>query len=264
MSISNQTMNTMVYEILNEANNLLTTDRQRAISFLQNNRSRVVVEGYLKMNYDPSVVFQLPPGQAPYKRRDDVPDGYCLTDLKQEFRRMRVFTDGQLNLTRIRREQLWLQMCEGLYWKEADLINKIKDRRITDLYSNLTADVVREAFPTLLPVVVADPIPVEAIAPIDFGEDPSVVSEAELIQSAIAKFLQEEEEAKKSVAVVVTTATTANRKKPGPKPKPKPVVVTTEPTIRKKPGPKPKPKPVVDTAIPTVRKKPGPKPKLKS
>lgn len=258
-----QTMNVMVYEIFDHVNTLVKTDRNAAIEFLRNNRSRVVVEGYLKMNYDPTIIFQLPVGPAPYKKKDDVPDGYCMTDLKQEFRRMRVFTDPALNLTRVRREQLWMQLCEGLFWKEADLMNKIKDRRLTDLYPELTYSLVKEAYPTSIPDEPAPPTPEEQLAPIDYGDDPSKISEEELIKQAVEKFLAEE--AKNSQADAKNlgnaSAQTPQRKKPGPKPKAKPLVEDL-PVQRKKPGPKPKqslPQPS-DQPSPQ-RKKPGPKPK---
>jgi hypothetical protein len=238
MITHSQTTNIQIYEIFSYINEMLGQDKQKGIEFMRNNRSRVVIEGYLKMNYDPSIVFQLPTGQAPFKKQLDVPDGYCLTDLKQEFRRMRVFTDATMNLSRVRREQLWLQMCEGLFWKEADLINKVKDRRITDIYPMLTVDIVREAYPSLLPEVVADPVPEDAIAPVDFGEDPSKIPEEELIKSAINEFLKEEETLKKSVA--------GAKKKKAPaaapaKPKRGRPAKVVEPVIeKKKAGRKPK------------------------
>lgn len=243
MSVQSNTMNIQVYEILQRVNDLLKTDKSQGLDYLRNNRSRVVIEQYLKMNYDPAIVFQLPAGIPPFKKQMDVPDGYCLTDLKQEFRRMRVFTDAALAISNLRREQLWLQMCEGLFWKEADLINKIKDRRITDVYDQLTVELVREAFPDLLPAAVAEPVPDEVIAPVDFGPDPAVIPVEELIKAGIQEFELEEQQAKKANTEALkgtTNAAPVERKKPGPKPKPK----APEPEIkeRKKPGPKPKPK----------------------
>lgn len=187
------TTNTQIYEIMSHANELIKSDRNSAIEYLRNNRSRVVIEGLLKMNYDPSIVFQLPPGQPPFKKQLDVPDGYCLTDLKQEFRRMRIFTDSNMNISKVRREQLWIQMCEGLFWKEADLIGKIKDRRITDMYDGFTPEFVREVFPNCIPEVVAPPIPEDLLEPVDFGEDPSKISEEEIFKSPIpTEFLEKE------------------------------------------------------------------------
>ena len=256
MSFNNSsfnTTNTQIYEIFAYGNELAKKDRGSAIDYFRNNRSRVVIEGYLKMNYDPSIIFQLPPGQAPFKKQLDVPDGYCLTDLKQEFRRMRIFTDSTMNISNIRREQLWIQMCEGLFWKESDLIAKIKDRRVTDMYDELTADFVREAFPNAIPEVIAEPVADEVIAPVDFGDDPSKISAEELIKVAVEEYLKEEEPAqKKAKAGAKKTTSTPAQKKPitrrnvsSKKTQSKKETVQLTPPevkVRKKPGPKPKEK----------------------
>lgn len=267
MSVS-YSANIMLYEIFDHANKLIKTNKAEAIEFLQKNRSRNFIESYLKFNYDPSIKFCIPSGMPDHlKIKDDVPDGYCLTDLKQEFRRMKIFLDDKLNLTRVRREQLWIQMCEGLFWKELILINKIKDRRITDVYDEFTVDFVREVFPNLLPNEVASPVSDEALAPVDLGEDPSLIPESQLIQEGIKQFLEEEatEEKKKLIAEMVKLPISANgvkeRKKPGPKPKTS-VSSTVSSKEQKKPGPKPKAK-TDSTKSVTERKKPGPKPKVK-
>jgi hypothetical protein len=258
MSFNNSSLNTtniQIYEILAYANDLVDKDKGAAIEYLRNNRSRVIIEGYLKMNYDPSVVFQLPSGQPPFKRQLDVPDGYCLTDLKQEFRRMRIFTDAQMNISKLRREQLWIQMCEGLFWKEADLIAKIKDRRITDLYSNLTSDFVREVFPSSIPEIVAPPIPEELSDPVDFGEDPAKISEEELIKAAISEFIEKEVAPEKKVK--------AGAKKKVSTPAKKPITRRTASSQKQQT----KKKSVSTESAPMemkVRKKPGPKPKVKT
>lgn len=290
-----QTMNTMIYEILAHANNLLKQDKAKGIEYLTKNRSRVVIEGLLKMNYDPAVMFLLPAGEAPFKKNKDVPDGYCLTDLKQEFRRFRIFTDPNLNITRVRREQLWLQMCEGLFWKEADLIHKIKDRRITDMYDQFTAENVREIFPNLLPEVVAAPVPIEKILPVDFGPDPSLISEEELIKESLRVLVVDDLQGNDGTEIQAVDDF-GNKYEPDTT---TPVVddfskfkesneyqeflefkkfqeyqakkaqagvmgetsASTQTPQRKKPGPKPKAQ-VVDTTT-KVRQKPGPKPKPK-
>lgn len=240
-------MNNMVYEIFDHVNQLVVTDRPAALDFLRVNRSRTTIEYYLRLNFDPQFQFNLPPGIAPYKKRNDVPEGYGMTDLKQEMRRIRIFLVGAGNINKVRVEHLWLQMCEGLFWKEADLINLIKDHRLTDMYPNLTADLIREAFPTLLPEVLATPVTNEPL-PVTQAvlDDPTQISELELIRRGIEEFQREEEEAKKAGAGVVATAPAKERKKPGPKKGWKnalpPVPAKPQPVAKKKPGPKPKPK----------------------
>ena len=301
MSFNNSTYNTtntQVYEILAHANNLVGEGKkEEAINYLRTNRSRVVIEGYLKMAYDPSIVFQLPAGQPPFKKQLDVPDGYCLTDLKQEFRRMRIFTDATMNITNIRREQLWIQMCEGLFWKEADLIGKIKDRRITDMYDAFTPEFVNELFPGVLPSEVAAPVPDDILVPVDFGEDPSKISTIELIREAIEKdseatlsfddwkkvYFAEKETQLKSVLSIVKTVDVEKEIERIASQEYDAYLSTKEPTVKKvTAGAKKKTstsakkstrgnassksaraKTTTPNVAPKERKKPGPKPKAK-
>ena len=45
---------------------------------------------------------------------------------------------------------VYIQILEGIHWTEADLVNKAKDKQLEDLYPNITREIVRKAFPTLL------------------------------------------------------------------------------------------------------------------
>ena len=55
------------------------------------------------------------------------------------------------NISKVKREQLWIQMLEGLHWKEADLLNLMKDKNITNKYKSITYELISEAFPGMLP-----------------------------------------------------------------------------------------------------------------
>jgi hypothetical protein len=245
MNISN-TMNVSVYEMLDHINTLAGADLNSAIQFMQTSRGRPSIEAYLRFNFHPECVFLLPAGSPPFKRKTDVPDGYCMTDLKQENRRMRIFMDANMNISTMRREQLWIQILEGLFWKEADMLNKIKDHRLTDMFPNITAALVKQAYPSMLPAdKVAEPLD---DTPIDLTpeDDPTKISEEELIKESIEKFLKEEEVAKKLKTGTQTAQEmpVKERKKPGPKPKLKVAQTQEVPAestpLRKKPGRKPK------------------------
>lgn len=181
--------NQMLFEVLERANQLLIENRAIGIQYLQNSRPRQVIAGYLGMAYDPNVVFQLPAGVPPYNRKEDVPEGYSLTCLKQEFRRMRIFCDASMNITPIRREHLFIQMLEGLYFKEADIICKIKDHAITDIFPALTFDVVTEAFAEIKLSAPAEKRVVEELVVAE--ENPAEVPEIELIRQGVNEYLAE-------------------------------------------------------------------------
>ena len=97
----------------------------------------------------------LPEGEPPFKKDTSIPDGYSDTNLYVEFRRFYIWLNPS-NLTKIRKEALFVQLLEGLHWKESEVVCLAKDRQLSKKYKSLTEDLVREAFPNLLPV----PVPV--------------------------------------------------------------------------------------------------------
>jgi hypothetical protein len=71
--------------------------------------------------------------------------------------------DPNINLNKLKKEQLFVQMLEGIHWTEADVLCLAKDKKLQTKYKNLKEDIVREAFPDALPppkpaeVVTKDP-----------------------------------------------------------------------------------------------------------
>ena len=44
-----------------------------------------------------------------------------------------------------------MEMLEGLHFSEADIILAAKDKDVSKVYKSITEDLVREAFPNMLP-----------------------------------------------------------------------------------------------------------------
>ena len=116
-----------------------------------------ILRGMLQINFDPNVILDLPDGEPPFKKDITIPMGYSETTLFSEFRRMYVWLDKNINLTKIKKEQLFIQMLEGIHWTEAEALCLAKDKKLETKYKSLKEDIVREAFPGLLPA----PIPKE-------------------------------------------------------------------------------------------------------
>ena len=53
-------------------------------------------------------------------------------------------------------ESLFIQMLEGLHHTEAALVIAVKDRKLSHTYPSVTPELVRAAFPELLPEKTAD------------------------------------------------------------------------------------------------------------
>lgn len=110
-----------------------------------------VVRGILKLNFDPSMKMDLPPGEPPFKKDTNVPEGYSESNLYVEHRRFYIWLDPTKNINKVRKESLFIQMLEGMHWKEAELVCLAKDKKLETKYKSVTHDLVDEAFPNFLP-----------------------------------------------------------------------------------------------------------------
>lgn len=105
-----------------------------------------VIRKLLYYAFDPKVKFLLPEGAPPYKPCDFLDqEGRFYT----EVRKMYLFIEGgNPNLTKLKREMLFIQLLESIGKGDAELLVAIKDKKLP--FSNITEKVVREAFPGLL------------------------------------------------------------------------------------------------------------------
>lgn len=113
-----------------------------------------ILRGILQINFDPNVKVHLPEGEPPYKKDKEIPIGYSEANLWSEFRRFYIWLDAKVNITKIRKEQLFIQFLEGIHWSEAEVVCLAKDRKLQTKFKSVKEDLVREAFPNLLPVKV--------------------------------------------------------------------------------------------------------------
>ena len=115
---------------------------------LLENESKPLKE-ILKYAFHPDIKFALPPGKPPYKTIGS-PDEYNPTYLYPNIRKFYLYIEGgHEGLTQLRREQLFIQMLEGLHPKEAEVVIQIKDKKLN--YRGLTYKLVKTTFPEILP-----------------------------------------------------------------------------------------------------------------
>ena len=97
--------------------------------------------------FDPRVKWLLPEGIPPYtpnqlKDQENV--------LIHDCRKLIYFVEGGApNLKPIRRETMFIELLESVAPQDAQLLCAIKDKKFP--YKGITVDLVREAFPDLLP-----------------------------------------------------------------------------------------------------------------
>ena len=133
----------LFHEILTKVNN--AKDKPAKIAVLKKPDS-VALRQVLKGAFDPKIKWDLPEGVPPFKR-NDAPAGTEHTSLFSEARRLWHFVkDADPNLTKAKREMMFIQLLEGLQEDDADLMIAVKEKTLNKRYKGLTDAVVKEAF----------------------------------------------------------------------------------------------------------------------
>jgi len=137
--------NPLLSEVLTKVSKQRT--KAKKIQVLKENES-LHLKAVLIWNFDDTVVSVLPEGEVPYNK-NEAPAGTEHTYLAHEWKVLYNFVKGGNDFLRpVKREQLFLQLLEGLHPDEADIICLVKDKNLTEKYK-LTRPVVEEAFPDI-------------------------------------------------------------------------------------------------------------------
>ena len=86
--------------------------------------------------------FLLPEGEPPFKK-DTAPMGMSPARFITEIRKFYLFC--RKDLTPMKRETMFVQLCEGIHPDEAKILIAVKDQTLTKLYPNITRKVVADA-----------------------------------------------------------------------------------------------------------------------
>ena len=136
-------MNLLISEILDKVSKLKT--KKEKVSWLKQNNSdglRMVI----KSSFDPKMKWLLPEGDVPFNR-NDAPEGTEHTDLHMESRKLYHFIEGgNFDITQNKRENLFIQVLEGLQENDADVLVSAKDKSLHRKFKGLSDNVVKEAF----------------------------------------------------------------------------------------------------------------------
>mgnify|MGYP001294912046 FL=1 len=137
--------NPLLSEVLTKVSKQRT--KAKKIQVLKENES-LHLKAILIWNFDDTVVSVLPEGEVPYNK-NEAPAGTEHTYLAHEWKVLYNFVKGGNDFLRpVKREQLFLQLLEGLHPDEADIVCLVKDKNLTEKYK-LTRPVVEEAFPDI-------------------------------------------------------------------------------------------------------------------
>lgn len=135
----------LLSEVMQKVSNAKT--KAEKIKILQDNNTQAL-RSILIWNYDDSVVSLIPEGEVPF-RPNEAPAGTEHTVLEKEARKLYYFIKGgDPTLKQFKREQMFIQMLEGLHVSEAELLILVKDKQLQKKY-RITKAVVEEAFPQI-------------------------------------------------------------------------------------------------------------------
>ena len=152
-----ETYTPMFNEIAQRVHN--AKDKATKIKVLNKYRSPAW-EMFLKSALDPRIEWMLPEGDVPYIE-NEAPEGEgdqmrLATEMAKMHNYVQMNRDdinkptviGNPNLSRLKREQMFIQMLEGLHPKEAEILVLIKDKDLETKYG-VSLDNVKQAYPQM-------------------------------------------------------------------------------------------------------------------
>ena len=138
-------MKLLINEVLQKVSNAKT--KPQKVKLLQQYNTNAL-RSVLIANFDESIVSLLPPGEVPYTP-NDAPEGTEHTVLEKEYRKLYLFfKGGSSTLKQSKREELFIQMLEGLSEGEAEVLVLIKDKKLGKRWK-ITKACVEQAFPQI-------------------------------------------------------------------------------------------------------------------
>lgn len=141
--MDNSSSTLLFSEVLDKVHKAKTKAQKVTILKQHNNASLRMV---IKSSFDPKIEWVMPDGDVPYMP-NDAPAGTDHTRLATEAKKLYHFIKGGDNTTpQFKKEQMFVQMLEGLQEGEAKLLIAAKDKKLHQVYKGLSKDVVKEAF----------------------------------------------------------------------------------------------------------------------
>ena len=138
-------MKLMMNEVLQKVSNAKT--KKEKIALLQEYNTQAL-RSILIINYDDSIISLMPEGDVPYTP-NEAPAGTEHTLLEKEQRILYHFFKGGSNISRTKRESMFIGLLEGLHKGEAEVLCLAKDKKIGKRYK-ITKATVTEAFPQIV------------------------------------------------------------------------------------------------------------------
>lgn len=137
-------MRLAIFEILKKTSEIKSYNEK--VNFLRQFYDHGALRQIVKYTFDPNIVWDLPDTDPPYK---PCPFPGQEMRLMSEVRRLYLFIKGgNPNLTRLKKESLYIELLESIHPEDAILLNSCKNKKLP--YKGLTVKLFKEAFPDLI------------------------------------------------------------------------------------------------------------------
>ena len=94
--------------------------------------------------YMPEGKLNLPPGEPPYKLAAE-PMGLTPSTMVSAIQKLPILMRPDKELSRLRREQIFIQTLENVHPEESKILIAVKDQNLAKLYPNITRNVLADA-----------------------------------------------------------------------------------------------------------------------
>mgnify|MGYP003135730847 FL=1 len=132
------------HEVLERLDTL--KNKKERIDFIKANNS-YALGTFLQLNYNDSIKLDLPEGKPPYSP-DKCPPGLQYVTTRNAVRSLGDLVVGS-RMPAIRKETTFVTICENLHEKDAEILWRAKDGKISDIYPKATKALIKEALPKL-------------------------------------------------------------------------------------------------------------------
>ena len=142
-NMAESTYTPLLSEVLKKVHNAKTKEKKVAILKEHDCDSLRMV---IKSSFDPKIEWLIPEGEVPFKP-NEAEEGTEHTVLRREARKLyRFVKGGDSTLAGFKRENMFIQLLEGLHISEAKVVIDAKDKKLHQTYKGLSTTVVKEAF----------------------------------------------------------------------------------------------------------------------
>lgn len=102
----------------------------------------------IQANFNDSIAFTLPEGEPPY-RKDDAPAGYEMARFSNAIKPLPMLVTSNKTYTIEKKESLFIRILEGISGSDAEILIAVKDKKLEEMFPNLTKELVTKVWPTI-------------------------------------------------------------------------------------------------------------------